>query len=161
MKRLLLALGVVVASATAPATCYCNLDGSSCWGSSEVGAAHSRSLSGSATPFRANASFSSGKEDQHRDQQLHEGTVQQVAAVPLHAGSSTLYSSKVYEVWQWAVGNRKGEDHKRFFPLDRRDGLAAAFAALALFIAAGGGIGGGGVLVPIFIIVLGVQDVAM
>lgn len=44
--------------------------------------------------------------------------------------------------------------HKDLLPLDSWDGAAAVFASLGLIIAAGGGIGGGGILVPIYILVL-------
>lgn len=53
-----------------------------------------------------------------------------------------------------AWNGEKGE-HKPLWPLDWRDVVTFVIAALALFIAAGGGIGGGGVLVPLFILVLG------
>ena len=47
------------------------------------------------------------------------------------------------------------EEHKPLFPLDRRDFWGFDLAILGLMIAAGGGIGGGGILVPIYILVLG------
>ena len=47
------------------------------------------------------------------------------------------------------------EEHKPLFPLDSSDKWGLGFASVALMIAAGGGIGGGGMLVPIFIIVMG------
>lgn len=45
--------------------------------------------------------------------------------------------------------------HKPLLPLDSTDKLGFACATLGLMIAAGGGIGGGGVLVPIYILVMG------
>jgi hypothetical protein len=45
--------------------------------------------------------------------------------------------------------------HKYLMPLGMRDIGGLIFAAVGLMIAAGGGIGGGGMLVPIYIIVLG------
>lgn len=45
--------------------------------------------------------------------------------------------------------------HKPLWPLDSRDWLTFAVAAFAIFIAAGGGIGGGGVLVPLYASLLG------
>lgn len=45
--------------------------------------------------------------------------------------------------------------HKALFPIDNSDKWGLGFASLALMIAAGGGIGGGGMLVPIYILVLG------
>ena len=44
--------------------------------------------------------------------------------------------------------------HKDLLPLDTSDKLGFFFATLGLMIAAGGGIGGGGVLVPIYILVM-------
>ena len=44
--------------------------------------------------------------------------------------------------------------HKKLLPLDRSDKMGFFFATLGLMIAAGGGIGGGGVLVPIYILVM-------
>lgn len=46
--------------------------------------------------------------------------------------------------------------HKPLFPLNmRQDGATIALAVLGLMIAASGGIGGGGILVPLFMLVLG------
>jgi len=46
--------------------------------------------------------------------------------------------------------------HKAAFPLDwHHDGLSFLLASVGLIIAASGGIGGGGILVPLFILVLG------
>lgn len=42
--------------------------------------------------------------------------------------------------------------HKDLFPLSSRDLISWIIASVALFIAAGGGIGGGGILVPLYII---------
>jgi len=47
------------------------------------------------------------------------------------------------------------EDHKDLFPLDGSDYAGILCAIFGLMIAAGGGIGGGGVLVPIYILVMG------
>lgn len=54
--------------------------------------------------------------------------------------------------------NHKDDPHKPFWPLDWRDLVGYGFAALSLFIAAGGGIGGGGILVPLYILVLGARN---
>lgn len=51
--------------------------------------------------------------------------------------------------------NHKTDPHKPFWPLNWEDVAGYTFAAVSLFIAAGGGIGGGGILVPLFILVLG------
>ena len=47
--------------------------------------------------------------------------------------------------------------HKTFAPNDRSDFFGIGAAVLGLMIAAGGGIGGGGMLVPIYVLVLGFQ----
>jgi uncharacterized membrane protein YfcA len=47
------------------------------------------------------------------------------------------------------------DEHKVLFPLDSSDYAGVICAVLGLMIAAGGGIGGGGILVPIFILVMG------
>lgn len=52
-------------------------------------------------------------------------------------------------------GEPKAKHHHPFFPIQSRDFWGLLFAALGLMIAAGGGIGGGGILVPIFILVMG------
>ena len=44
--------------------------------------------------------------------------------------------------------------HKPLFPFSTRDALGFFLASLGLMMAAGGGIGGGGILVPIYILVL-------
>lgn len=46
-------------------------------------------------------------------------------------------------------------DHKSLLPLDSTDYVGLLCAILGLMVAAGGGIGGGGILVPIFILVMG------
>ena len=45
--------------------------------------------------------------------------------------------------------------HKDLFPVDKSDVLGFICATLGLMVAAGGGIGGGGILVPILILVMG------
>lgn len=45
--------------------------------------------------------------------------------------------------------------HKPFWPMDQQDVITIALATLGLIVAAGGGIGGGGILVPLYILVLG------
>jgi len=49
---------------------------------------------------------------------------------------------------------RSSKHHKSLLPLDNTDRLGFFFATLGLMIAAGGGIGGGGVLVPIYILIM-------
>ena len=46
------------------------------------------------------------------------------------------------------------EQHKNLFPFSTRDALGFVLASLGLMLAAGGGIGGGGILVPIYILIL-------
>jgi len=50
------------------------------------------------------------------------------------------------------------DPHKPLFPLTWEDWVGYAFAAISLFIAAGGGIGGGGILVPLYILLLGTSS---
>lgn len=47
------------------------------------------------------------------------------------------------------------EHHKPLFPLSAKDYRGFVCAVLGLMVAAGGGIGGGGILVPIYILVMG------
>jgi uncharacterized membrane protein YfcA len=47
------------------------------------------------------------------------------------------------------------ENHEPLFPLSKSDYYGFALAVIGLMIAAGGGIGGGGILVPIYILVMG------
>ena len=47
------------------------------------------------------------------------------------------------------------EDHAALFPLTTSDYVGFACATVGLMIAAGGGVGGGGILVPIYILVFG------
>ena len=47
------------------------------------------------------------------------------------------------------------ENHASLFPLSSSDRIGFALAICGLMIAAGGGIGGGGILVPIYILVMG------
>ena len=47
------------------------------------------------------------------------------------------------------------EEHEPLFPLTTSDYLGFSLATVGLMIAAGGGIGGGGILVPIYILVFG------
>ena len=47
------------------------------------------------------------------------------------------------------------ENHPSLFPLSTSDKIGFSLAICGLMIAAGGGIGGGGILVPIYILVMG------
>jgi hypothetical protein len=50
---------------------------------------------------------------------------------------------------------RDSAEHKPLRPLNWRDILTVIFAAISAFIAASAGLGGGGVLVPLFLLILG------
>jgi len=50
---------------------------------------------------------------------------------------------------------KQHQKHKDLFPLSNRDIIGLALSSIGLMIAAGGGIGGGGILVPLFILILG------
>ncbi|KAL3945588.1 MAG: hypothetical protein SGBAC_000328 [Bacillariaceae sp.] len=60
------------------------------------------------------------------------------------SSSSVHHHKQVYE-----------EDHKSMFPLQYSDKVGFTCAIVGLMVAAGGGIGGGGILVPIYILVMG------
>ncbi|KAG7361265.1 sulfite exporter TauE/SafE [Nitzschia inconspicua] len=47
------------------------------------------------------------------------------------------------------------ENHPSLFPLTTADRLGFSFVIIGLMVAAGGGIGGGGILVPIYILIMG------
>ena len=64
-----------------------------------------------------------------------------------------LWSSQLYEALPSLVVEH--QLHKSLWPLGMRDFLGFGIATLGLFIAAGGGIGGGAILVPVYLIVLG------
>ena len=53
------------------------------------------------------------------------------------------------------------DPHKPLLPLAWQDWVGYGFAAISLFIAAGGGIGGGGILVPLYILLLGAQPLTL
>ena len=77
---------------------------------------------------------------------------------PQTVGTSTLFSSQFYELLEGPLGhNTKDEDHKRLWPLSARDVAGFLIAAVGLFIAAGGGLGGGGILVPVYILLIGAR----
>ncbi len=69
------------------------------------------------------------------------------------SGVSTYSSSKLFE--HVFAKEAKPLSHKPLWPLDSRDWWTLGIATLAIFVAAGGGIGGGGVLVPLYASVLG------
>jgi hypothetical protein len=51
--------------------------------------------------------------------------------------------------------------HKALWPLSVRDVFMIGIAFVSIFVAAGGGIGGGGVLVPLYILVGGMLSAAL
>ena len=60
---------------------------------------------------------------------------------------------------EWYFGDKRNETgnvsgHKSLVPLDASDFIGFSLAAIGLLIAAGGGIGGGGILVPIYTLVM-------
>jgi uncharacterized membrane protein YfcA len=61
-------------------------------------------------------------------------------------GSSSSSSSSHHQVYS--------EGHEPLFPLSSNDFVGFGLAIIGLIIAAGGGIGGGGILVPIYILVM-------
>jgi hypothetical protein len=64
-------------------------------------------------------------------------------------GSSALYEESRHHVHKPVYE----ENHPPLFPLSNSDRLGFALAILGLMIAAGGGIGGGGIIVPIYVLV--------
>eukprot|EP00955_Chlamydomonas_euryale_P115099 366329-Chlamydomonas_euryale.AAC.7 len=49
--------------------------------------------------------------------------------------------------------NGTHDEHKPLWPMDSSDALAVVLAAIVAFVAAGAGIGGGGILLPIFVLI--------
>ena len=81
-------------------------------------------------------------------------------AIALSVSYHLINNSSNYERESWVRSLQKhGEyvfsEHKALRPLDSSDYAGVICAVLGLMIAAGGGIGGGGILVPIFILVMG------
>ena len=66
-----------------------------------------------------------------------------------------LFGSSIVALEYLLGASEKVDSHKDLWPLDWRDWLGFSLSAFSLFIAAGGGIGGGAVLVPVNLIVLG------
>lgn len=67
----------------------------------------------------------------------------------LLSGSSQLYEADRHHVHRPVFE----ENHPPLFPLSASDKLGFALTIVGLMIAAGGGIGGGGIIVPIYILV--------
>ena len=78
--------------------------------------------------------------------------------ISLHEGKRQSAEDEASLNFKWLVDevrNLAEGDHKPLFPLSADDYRGFFFATLGLMLAAGGGIGGGGMLVPIYILVLG------
>lgn len=69
----------------------------------------------------------------------------------------SVYSERVStDIEEYSVPN-SFSPHKKLFPLDSYDYLGIGLICIGLMIAASGGIGGGGIVVPLLILVLGFQ----
>lgn len=92
----------------------------------------------------------------HHNNSNGPSELQHVQAAQACAGTngvSTYASSRWHEA-ALSEHSTLGK-HKALWPLNSRDWWASGIAVVAIFVAAGGGIGGGGVLVPLFASVLG------
>jgi len=70
--------------------------------------------------------------------------------------SSNIYSSTSSSETTSSSNSQENESfHKDLFPLDSTDYIGFICATLGLILASGGGIGGGGMLVPIYVLVMG------
>ena len=85
----------------------------------------------------------SSEDDEYaqQDNSVSDGFVERLLSDPEH------HHKHVFE-----------EVHPPLFPLTNRDKIGFTFAVMGLMIAAGGGIGGGGILVPIYILVMEVGN---
>ena len=70
-------------------------------------------------------------------------------------GPTWLSSSLPRVLLRKLVDDPTLEEHKPLLPLSANDYVGFTLATIGLMIAAGGGIGGGGILVPIYILVMG------
>ena len=64
------------------------------------------------------------------------------------------HAALVGSLLPWSLSPRS-QHHKDFFPLDGGDYLGILLGIGSLLVAAGGGVGGGALLVPIFIVLFG------
>ncbi|KAL3816918.1 hypothetical protein ACHAXA_009113 [Cyclostephanos tholiformis] len=69
-------------------------------------------------------------------------------------GEVVLLYSHLRQLRRRILIRLESRDHKKLLPLDSSDYAGFLYATLGLMIAAGGGIGGGGVLVPIYILIM-------
>jgi len=72
--------------------------------------------------------------------------------------ASTIWDTSILSLQNTnstSIINRHHSDHDSLIPLQRSDIVGFLFASFGLVIAAGGGIGGGGILVPIYILIFG------
>ncbi len=108
-----------------------------------------------ATPWRSampSAGFSLPTAAQQNGSTLSPGQVTAAGQVSI-TSKVYLWSGQLYEALPGLVVEHRL--HKSLWPLGTRDFLGFGIATLGLFIAAGGGIGGGAILVPVYLIVLG------
>lgn len=108
-----------------------------------------------ATPWRSampSAGFSLPTAAQQNGSTLSPGQVTADGQVSI-TSKVYLWSGQLYEALPSLVVEHRL--HKSLWPLGTRDFLGFGIATLGLFIAAGGGIGGGAILVPVYLIVLG------
>ena len=89
----------------------------------------------------------------HHNNSVGPSELQHAQSCTVTSGVSTYVSSRWHEA-ALPKHSTPGK-HKALWPLNVRDWWAFGIAVVAIFIAAGGGIGGGGVLVPLFASVLG------
>ncbi len=112
-------------------------------GQSQLNSEHAknRDVAANRTADSSETATETAKDSQHAAQQL------------CTSGVSTYSSSKLFE--NAFATQTKPLSHKPLWPFDSRDLWTLGIATLAIFVAAGGGIGGGGVLVPLYASVLG------
>lgn len=77
----------------------------------------------------------------------------------LAASAALLLVAGAILVWRSDAARDRApqpyDDHKALLPLDAADWAGLLVALVGIFLAAGGGIGGGGILVPCFLLIMG------
>ncbi|CAJ1367695.1 unnamed protein product [Effrenium voratum] len=67
----------------------------------------------------------------------------------------TCAAAVLHDAWEVRLGDREMFDyHKDLFPMDMSDLLCFAVAGASVMVASGGGVGGGGILVPLYMLFL-------